>query len=93
MRLLAEESGASGSHQMEMNLSCCVLTTKPNELVKPLHHRMPVVVPEEYEGKWIEKVKDTNDLKGLIPIMMGWSPDGWVVEDLKKKETDQISLF
>ena len=73
--------------------SCCVLTTKPNELVKPLHHRMPVVVPKEYEGKWIEKVKDADDLKGLIPIMMGWSPDGWVVEDLKKKETDQISLF
>ena len=22
-----------------------------------------------------------------------WSPDGWLVEDLKKKETDQMSLF
>ena len=54
---------------------------------------MPVVVPVEYEKKWIEEVKDADDLKGLLPIMMGWSPDGWVVEDLKKKETDQISLF
>ena len=28
--------------------SCCVLTTKPNDLVKPLHHRMPVIVPNGY---------------------------------------------
>jgi len=25
--------------------------------------------------------------------MMSWSPDGWLVEDVKKKEADQISLF
>ena len=73
--------------------SCCVLTTEPNELVKPFHHRMPVVVPEGYEEQWIEQVKDPDELKGLLPIMMGWPPEGWVVEDLKKKETDQMSLF
>ena len=73
--------------------SCCVLTTEPNELVKPLHHRMPVVVPDEYEEQWIEQVKDADELKGLFPIMMGWSPDGWVVDDLKNKETDQTNLF
>ena len=73
--------------------SCCVLTTKPSELVKPLHHRMPVVVPEGSEEQWTEQVKDNDELKGLSPIMMGWSPEGWVVEDLNKKETDQMSLF
>ena len=73
--------------------SCCVLTTEPNELIKPLHHRMPVVVPEGYEEQWTKQVKEADDLKGLLPIMMGWSPDGWVVEDLKKKENDQMSLF
>ena len=25
--------------------SCCVLTTKPNDLIKPIHHRMPIIVP------------------------------------------------
>ena len=73
--------------------SCCILTTEPNELVKPLHHRMPVVVPAGYEEKWTEQVKDTYKLKDLLPIMMGWSPDGWIVEDLNKKEIDQMSLF
>ncbi len=73
--------------------SCCVLTTEPNELVKPLHNRMPVIVPDGYEERWTRQVKDDYELKGLHLMMLGWSPDGWLVEDLNKKETDQMSLF
>ena len=73
--------------------SCCILTTKPNELVEPLHHRMPVVVPEGYEEQWIDQVQDVNELKGLLPILIGWSSDGWLVEDSKNKATNQMSLF
>ena len=73
--------------------SCCILTTESNALVKPLHHRMPVVVPDGFEEQWTEQVKDADELKCLLPIMMGWPPDGWVVEDLKKKETNQMTLF
>jgi len=54
---------------------------------------MPVVVPDGYEEQWTEQVKDSDELKGLLPILKGWSPHGWLVEDVKKKETDQISLF
>ena len=54
---------------------------------------MPVVIPNSYEEQWTEQVKDASELKGLLPIMTSWSPDGWVVEDLKKKKTDQMSLF
>ena len=54
---------------------------------------MPVVVPDGYEEQWTEQVKDADELKGLLPIMTGWSPDGWVVEEAIKKPTDQMSLF
>ena len=54
---------------------------------------MPVVVPNEIEEQWTEQVKDPYELKGLMPIMMGWSPKGWVVEAINKKETNQMSLF
>tara|TARA_B100000941_G_C28270278_1_gene431135 strand:+ start:278 stop:478 length:201 start_codon:yes stop_codon:yes gene_type:complete len=37
--------------------SCCVLTTEPYELVKPIHNRMPVVVPEGYESNAQSKLK------------------------------------
>ena len=72
--------------------SCCVLTTEPNDLIKPLHHRMPVVVPKGYEKKWTEQVKDQNELRGLASIMMSWSPKGWVSEKVNKR-TDQMSFF
>ena len=73
--------------------SCCILTTEPNALIKPLHHRMPVVVPNGYEEQWTERVKDSNELKGLVPIMKVWSPEGWVSELINEKQTDQMSLF
>ena len=73
--------------------SCCILTTEPNTLIKPLHHRMPVVVPDGYEEQWTEQVKDADELKGLLPIMIGWPPAGWVVEEVNKKPSDQMSLF
>ena len=54
---------------------------------------MPIVVPNGYEEKWTEQVKDPDKLKGLLPILMGWSPDGWLVEDVNEKDTHQIRLF
>ena len=73
--------------------SCCVLTTEPNELIKPIHHRMPVVVPNGYEEKWTEQVKYSYELKDLASIMMSWSPEGWISEEVNKSKTDQIDLF
>jgi len=73
--------------------SCCVLTTKPNELIKPIHHRMPVVVPNGYEKKWTEQVKDSHEIEGLASIMMGWSPEGWLSEEVNKRKIEQINLF
>ncbi len=73
--------------------SCCILTTKPNELVKPFHNRMPIVIPNGYEDQWTQQIKYADELKGLLSTMMDWSPYGWIVEDVNKKETDQISLF
>ena len=54
---------------------------------------MPVIVPNGYEEQWTEQVKDADELKGLLPIMMGWPPDEWIVEEAIKKTTDQMSLF
>ena len=73
--------------------SCCILTTEPNDLVKPIHHRMPVIVPDGFEEQWTEQVKDSSELKGLIPIMMGWSSSGWILEEIYKEPTNQMNLF
>ena len=33
--------------------SCTIITTEANELLKPIHDRMPVVIPSEAYGQWI----------------------------------------
>ena len=73
--------------------SCCILTTEPNDLVRPLHYRMPVVVPYGYEEQWTEQVKDFDELNGLLPILMGWSSSGWIAEEVNKKNSTQMKLF
>ena len=54
---------------------------------------MPVVIHDGYEEQWTEPVKDANELKGLLPFVMGWSPDGWLSEEISNKQTNQMSLF
>jgi putative SOS response-associated peptidase YedK len=73
--------------------SCCVLTTEPNSLVKSLHHRMPVVIPDGYEEQWTQQIKDADELRGLTSVMRGWSSVGWLAEEINKKPTYQMKLF
>ncbi len=54
---------------------------------------MPVVIPAGIEEQWTENVKDSNELKGLFPLMKEWSPDDWLIEELNKSTTSQLSLF
>lgn len=34
-------------------LTCCLLTTVPNDLVQPVHDRMPLILAEEAEADWL----------------------------------------
>jgi putative SOS response-associated peptidase YedK len=47
--------------------SCTLLTTNPNELVKPLHNRMPVVLsPGDYD-LWLDvSIEDAERLRPLL---------------------------
>ncbi|MEM7555946.1 MAG: SOS response-associated peptidase [Cyanobacteria bacterium P01_A01_bin.84] len=33
--------------------SCTILTTEANEILKPIHHRMPVILKPEYYNLWL----------------------------------------
>jgi putative SOS response-associated peptidase YedK len=43
------------NHDGEELVSCTVITTQPNELVKDVHNRMPVILKREHEQKWIDQ--------------------------------------
>jgi putative SOS response-associated peptidase YedK len=42
-------------------LTFTVITTDPNEIVQPLHDRMPVIIPERDYDRWLD-VSDTQKL-------------------------------
>lgn len=35
-------------------LACAIITTTPNELLQPLHDRMPVIVPPAHRNRWLD---------------------------------------
>ena len=70
--------------------TCTVLTTIPNELVKPLHHRMPVLIPEGLEEAWMAAV-DGQQLRALEPLLGPWDSNGWEV--VLDGEDGQLSLL
>lgn len=45
-----------------------IITTKPNEMMKDLHHRMPVILEKENALNWLSKENKDNLLNLLNPI-------------------------
>jgi putative SOS response-associated peptidase YedK len=53
--------------------ACVILTTEPNALVAPIHDRMPVIVPPEAYGLWLEAAPERlRELGALLHA----APDG-----------------
>ena len=70
-----------------------IKTTESNQLVRPLHNRMPVVIPNGLEEDWIAPVKNGPEMKALEPILIGWSPNEWMIEPSLKTDLSQTRLF
>ena len=47
--------------------TCTIITTEPNDLLRPIHDRMPVIVPKEQEAAWIDP--DNHNQKELLSIL------------------------
>lgn len=59
-----------------------VLTVSANDLIRPLHDRMPAIVPEGRFGEWLDP-KETRSVK-LLPILATYPADRmemWPVAD------------
>jgi len=54
--------------------SCAIVTTRANELVAPIHDRMPVVLPAAAWDPWLDPAnQDTGSLRALLePAPAGW---------------------
>ncbi len=52
------------SGQTEEVLSCCIITTEAHELMKPLHHRMPVLLSGDSYSQWLDPTFSDTDTLG-----------------------------
>nr|WP_231594728.1 SOS response-associated peptidase [Synechococcus sp. CBW1107] len=56
--------------------TCCILTTTANALLRPIHDRMPVVIPDGLEDTWL-LASGADELRSLEPLLLPWQPAGW----------------
>jgi putative SOS response-associated peptidase YedK len=47
-------------------LSCTILTTEPSEDVRPIHDRMPVILPAPSRDRWLDPDAGSGELKALL---------------------------
>jgi putative SOS response-associated peptidase YedK len=48
-------------------LSCTIITTEPNSLLKPIHNRMPVILPRDGYSRWLDpEEKEPAQLTDLL---------------------------
>ncbi len=55
----------------EVVRSCTIITTGANDLLSPIHDRMPVILPREMESLWLDE--DTEDLAALAKMLIPYS--------------------
>ena len=51
---------------VEPLLSCTVLTTAPNTLMRPIHHRMPAIVFKEQAASWLDPQAGLEELENMM---------------------------
>ena len=66
--------------------TCTIITTTPNELLAPIHNRMPAVLAEHAWDTWLSvENRDTASLSRLIAPMPEGELEAWTVSTLVNK--------
>jgi putative SOS response-associated peptidase YedK len=66
--------------------TCSIITTRANELVAPVHDRMPVVLPESAWAEWLDREnRDIDRLHRLLVPAPVDELDAWPVTTLVNK--------
>lgn len=68
------------SPQAERIASCTIITTVANELVAPIHDRMPVIVPKDSEMLWIDTAH--FDRSALLSVLKPYPSHEMTVEEV-----------
>jgi putative SOS response-associated peptidase YedK len=53
--------------------TCTIITTQPNELVAPIHNRMPVILLPEDEDHWLDP--DMSEPEAIVGLLRPYPAD------------------
>ncbi|MFB3925547.1 MAG: SOS response-associated peptidase [Syntrophales bacterium] len=59
------ETWTAQNHRTPL-ITCAIITTEPNELIKPIHNRMPAIVPRQFINKWLGSGNDSSVLLSIL---------------------------
>lgn len=62
----------------EILRTCAVITTAPNEVMAPVHDRMPVIIPPEYWQDWL--AAPPEEVEALLAPISGEVMQAWKVD-------------
>lgn len=65
-----------------------IITTQANELMKPLHHRMPVILPKHMEKEWLENA-NIHDLQLMLQPFDSQKMEAFEVSTLVNKAQNE----
>lgn len=68
--------------------SCCIIATEPNDVVRPIHNRMPVILHREDYAKWLDREKPGRDVAELLCPYDG-ELEAYTVSALVNKASNQ----
>ena len=60
--------------------SCTIITTEANDLLRPIHERMPVILPRELEEFWLDG--DVSDSTALSDVLAPYPDDSMEVYEV-----------
>jgi len=63
-------------------LSCTIITTEPNELMRPIHNRMPVILPESAYPAWMSP--EEVDPAILQPLLVPFSAEAMLAYPISR---------
>ncbi len=72
--------------------TCCVITTGPNEIMQPIHDRMPVIIAAEDWAKWL--AGPVEDIEPLVRPCAAEEMQAWPVDRrVSKTSEDDAELM
>ena len=74
-------------------VSCAIITTKANELMAPIHHRMPVILEPQSHDLWLDDNSRSPELRSLLlPFSASEMRSHAVSYDVNHTKTDNENL-